>query len=427
MKKQRSVILIFFLVFFQAVSSNVGHPITPSFVTSLGIADYMFGIFFAIMSVGLMIGGILWGSLGEIKNKKYLIFAGLMIYGFGQFGFGYANHQAIMIIFRLISGLGASAAVTLFTAQIVEASDKKNRTRNLGFSAAFLTIGTSVGYYLGGQLGSNPYFVDLLGTNDMRIVFLIQALMNILLAFVVLATFDFKQKEKPKHRESIFTSFKYISSLKGTLIIFLVSLTLFSMGRINIEKYLDVYFNELGYLPDDIGTFNMVTGIVSLIASIILVPMIAKTKKMLPLITGLHLLAAIIIWFVFRANNFMLIIYTVYMLFVIIRTIYQPLEQNYIASQVTDGKYSMAMGVRQSFYSLGSVLGPLAGGFLYEIRPVVVFDTSAGLFLTSTVLLIIIQLLLKSERKNKIRDIRISSLKTDTNKKETEELESYTL
>lgn len=35
----------------------MGHPVTPSLVESLGIANYMFGVFFATMSFGLMLGG----------------------------------------------------------------------------------------------------------------------------------------------------------------------------------------------------------------------------------------------------------------------------------------------------------------------------------------------------------------------------------
>ncbi len=407
MRKQRTVLLIFILVFFQAISSNVGHPITPKFVTSLGIEDYMFGVFFAIMSVGLMFGGLLWGSLGEIKNKKNLIFFGLMIYGVGQFGFGYFHQQYVMIVFRLISGLGASAAVTLFTAQIVESSDKHTRTKHLGFAAAAMTLGTSVGYYLGGLLGSNEFLMNILGTDDIRKIFLIQSLMNFALAFTVLLTFNFEQKEVSKQRQSMFTSLKYMSSLKGTLVIFLISLTLFSMGRINIEKYLDVYFNELGYSSSDIGTFVMVTGLVSLAASFLIVPLFTKTKKILPIIAVMHLLGAVVIFFVFRSNHFMTVIYSLYMIFIVIRTVYQPLEQNYISSQVTDGKYSMAMGVRQAFYSLGSVLGPLAGGFLYQIRPTVLFDTSAGSFVMSAILLITIQLLIKTQKSTYLKDINL--------------------
>ena len=68
MKKQVLIILLIFLL--QNIINNLGHPVTPAFVRSLDISDYMFGVFFASMSFGLMIGGPIWGILGDYGNIK---------------------------------------------------------------------------------------------------------------------------------------------------------------------------------------------------------------------------------------------------------------------------------------------------------------------------------------------------------------------
>ncbi|XFA98458.1 hypothetical protein ACAG96_06210 [Candidatus Izemoplasma sp. B36] len=90
MKKDRYIIVLFFLI--QNIIHNMGHPVTPEFVKSLGIADYMFGVFFATMSLGLMIGGPIWGTLGDRGKKKLYIVFGLVLYSIGQFGFGYSGN-----------------------------------------------------------------------------------------------------------------------------------------------------------------------------------------------------------------------------------------------------------------------------------------------------------------------------------------------
>jgi len=401
-KKYQKVYMIFILYLLQQIAANLGHPVTPQFVSNLGIEDYMFGVFFASMSFGLMIGGIFWGALGETINKKYLIFIGLLLYGLGQFGFGYLGNQYLMTIARVVSGFGAASAVTLFVSQIVESSPRNKRTKNLGYNVAFLTIGASIGYYLGGQLGDNDFFIRLLGTNNLSVVFLIQALMNVALAFYVLYIFNFEEKEVKPVKQSMFSSLKYITSLKWTYIIFFISLTLYSMGKVNVEKYLDVYFNDLGYSTADIGTFVMVTGIISLFASFVIVPLFAKMKKQLPAILFIQLGSAVILFIVFRSSNFLISVYTLYMLFIMFRTVYQPLEQNYISNHVQDGKYSLTMGIRQSFFSLGMILGPLLGGFLYQKKPLVLFDSSAVLFILSGILVI---LLIIENHRNRLREI----------------------
>ncbi len=398
MKKESKVFIIYILFLLQSTFANIAHPVTPKFVTGLGIDDYMFGVFFASMSFGLMIGGFLWGHLGELKNKKYIIVIGILIYAVGQVLFGYSTNPFIMVLFRILSGFGSSAPVTLFTAQVIESSSKDKRTRNLGYSVAFMTMGTSIGYYLGGQLGSNPTLIDIFNTDNFSRVFLIQGILNVVLALAVMVFFNFEHKKVEQSKTSIFTSLKYIGSLKPTLFIFLISLALFSMGRINVEKYLDVYFNELGYLSADIGTFVMITGFVSLFTSFLIVPLFKKAKKLLTVILVMHILSAIIIIYVFNSSNFMFNIYSFYMVFIVLRTIYQPLEQTYISEQVTDGKYSLAMGVRQSFFSLGMIIGPLLGGFLYQIKPNFLFNSTAIMFILSSILLVVIILLLRKQK-----------------------------
>jgi DHA1 family multidrug resistance protein-like MFS transporter len=63
------------------------------------------------------------------------------------------------------------------------------------------------------------------------------------------------------------------------------------------------------------------------------------------------------------------------------------------------------MGIRQSFFSIGMVIGPLVGGLLYAIEPVYVFNLSAIMFLLGFLLL----LFLEKKVKRELRDIQANS------------------
>jgi DHA1 family multidrug resistance protein-like MFS transporter len=396
MKKSIIPLILYFL--FQGLLHNLGHPVTPAFVRSLEIKDYMFGVFFASMSFGLMIGAPIWGTLGDRGRRKTYIFTGLALYSLGQIGFAYSGNEIIMIIFRFISGFGVVGSMTILTSILIEKSDIHDRAKHLAYSAAAVTLGVSLGYYAGGYLSTNAFFKDFLGTSDYRVVFLIQASLNLVYASIVIATLKIGQNEHMNvQRSSFIKSLKEVTNIKPSLLIFLVSLTLITIGATNLSKYIDVYFDELGYLPSDLGTFVMTTGIVSLFASIFIVPIFAKFKKQLYVITIIQLLSALIVFFVFRAEKFLLTIYTVYMIYVIFKAIYQPLEQNFIAKHASEGKYGRIMGLRQSFVSIGMIIGPLIGGFLYEIKPLVLFDFSGLSFIVGVLLLGVVYILQKSE------------------------------
>jgi DHA1 family multidrug resistance protein-like MFS transporter len=90
------------------------------------------------------------------------------------------------------------------------------------------------------------------------------------------------------------------------------------------------------------------------------------------------------------------------MIYVIFKAIYQPLEQNFIAKHASEGKYGRIMGLRQSFVSIGMIIGPLLGGFLYEIRPLVLFDFSGLSFIVGVLLLGLVYILQKKEKLNEV-------------------------
>ena len=148
--------------------------------------------------------------------------------------------------------------------------------------------------------------------------------------------------------------------------------------------------NEIGLSVKNIGDFVGATGIASLLSTIILVPIVAKLKRDFPIMIIIQLLSAVIIFFVFRTNEIIIALYTLFMAYVILKAVYTPLEQHYISSHAPAGKYGTLMGIRQSFFSIGLVLGPLIGGVLYNIKPLYVFDFSALTFVIGVVLLLIV-------------------------------------
>lgn len=399
MKKTVFLIVGFFLL--QGIIHNLGHPVTPTFVSGLGIPDIMFGVFFASMSFGLMIGGPIWGILSDHGKKKKYIIIGLLIYSLGQFLFGYVHYASLMVIVRFMSGLGVVSASTLLTSHVIEISDLRDRAKHLAYVGAAFTVGASLGYFIGGFIATNIAFSDFLGTTDLRRVFLIQSIANLVYVGIIYLTFKEDQIETISIKKpSILAGFKQISKIEPSLLIFLISLTFMTIGSTNLSKYIDVYFIHLGYNSQELGTFVMVTGFVSLFASIFLVPLFTKSRHLLKMIALIQILSAIIVFITFRSTQFLIIMYTVFMIYVIFKTIYQPLEQNYISKHAKDGKYGSVMGLRQSFVSIGMVIGPLLGGVIYQFEPILLFDFSAVVFLIGALLLLWVYILQKRNASN---------------------------
>jgi len=149
---------------------------------------------------------------------------------------------------------------------------------------------------------------------------------------------------------------------------------------------------------NQLGTFVLVTGIVSLFASIILVPLIKRLNRELMVLMIIQVLSGIIVLIVFRQSNIILFLYTLYNFYVLLKAIYIPFEQNFISNYATKQTIGLFMGVRQSFVSIGMIIGPIIGGILYNIYPILLFDVSAILFFISFILLLIIFKKLKKRK-----------------------------
>ncbi len=386
MKKLAPIFLIFFL---QGLIHNIGHPITPAFLRALNIPNFMFGLYFSMMSLGLMFGGPFWGAIGDQGKKKVSIFLGLLLYSVGQFGFGYAGNAYWMVFFRLLSGFGVIALHVLLIARLIEATEKAKQTQALGIITALSLLGAGLGYWLGGIVTTDTGLFNRLLMGQMKAIFLIQAVFNIGLAVLVLIIIDEKGIVKRSLiKTPLIGRFKEIKEEDPLLFLFFIALFFISIGNVNIIKYLEVYFIDLGYSAQDLGNFSLVSNLVALITSLLVVPIISKFQNQRVLMATLYLISSLIVVIVFRSPYFLIMMYTLYLVFVMLRTVFTPLEQSYIAKTSKKNTYGVLMGVRQSFVSFGMVIGPLIGGLIYDLYPIWIFYFSVIMFMMGVMVLL---------------------------------------
>ncbi len=387
----------------QGIIHNLGHPVTPSYVNNLGLPGFMFGFFFAAMSLGMLIGAPIWGILGDRGSKKLIIVIGLLIYSLGQVLFIAWENPAIMTFARFLSGFGVSAYLTLMLSHLISIVDIQHRTKFISFSVAMFALGTTIGYQIGGIMGD--YFI--------REVFIVQAIFNALLVLYIVLSMKETPVEVSSVKKSFIQNFKDATKLDRSLLLFLFALTLATISASTLSKYFDVYMIDKGYTPRQLGTFIMVTGIVGLFTNFVIVPKLSKLKIDLPIMQGIQIISAIIVLIVFRSQHFFIMLYSVFLLYYVMKNAFQPFEQNYISLNAPKEKYGTIMGVRHSFFSTGMVLGPLISGFIYDYNPRLVFDLAAIMFILSFVLLSLSKRALKNETsKEKSDKGLLSSLQT---------------
>lgn len=378
---------------FIGILTNLGHPVTPYLVKARGFIEYSFSIFFSVMSLGMLIFAPLWGSFGDKYGRRIVLLICSIGYSIGQVFFGFLDNIYLVICARFFSGcfsagLMVSVISFLDTSRGLKGFDMK---RLIPMVLSFNLVGSSLGSYIGGVLG------DTLGgnLNSYQWVLYIQAISLSIFGLILFFFFRLTDEElynENQKRSNFIKNIKNVSKIGLWSIIFLICLTLFNIVFTNMQRYLDYYYADIGKTSSELGLFNLIIGITTLITNILITPILLKKLKSIVSIILFAILGTISIVITFAINKDYLIymIYTVLMVYIMSKAIIESGSVSFIQENIKIAP-GLIMGVRQSFMSLGAVVGPLAGGAIYYSLPVeersILFFICALLYLLAAIIL----------------------------------------
>src|SRR5215203_6204644 len=138
--------------------------------------------------IGLTIGGILWGIMGDKKGRKNVLFGSILIYSLATIANGFVTSVDQYTLLRFIAGLGLAGELGASITLTSELLPKEKR----GIGAAI--IATS------GVMGTiTAYFVYNLSGEDWRLCYFIGGGMGIALLFLRISVLESGMYDSAKH------------------------------------------------------------------------------------------------------------------------------------------------------------------------------------------------------------------------------------
>lgn len=376
---KKTVIILLFAVL-TGIGANLAHPVTPLYIRQLNIEPYMFGLFFTAMNLGIFIMSPFWGNLGDLIKRKYIVLIGLAGYGIAQGFFAYFSNEYLILIARFFAGFFYAAIMTSLLAYLQEDTDFKNKRTLISVFLALNVLGGSLGYLMGGLLGN-------VFENNVKTVIYIQMLFSVGLSLLTVFL-DTKVNKEVKEKKNVFKQMSQIRFLSKPLVLLLIITALINLAQTNFSKYLDLYITDLGFKSSDLGSFVFVTGLVTIVVTLLIVPYILRRLNPIWVMVVSTFIGGIFTFLTFSLNQSYILIwlYSLYMVYVAAKAIYDPALVNHLADykEVSAG---MLMGLRQSALSLGAIVGPLIAGFLYGYIGVYLFYGLAGILILMALLL----------------------------------------
>lgn len=229
----RDFILICIANFFVFIGFQMTLPTIPLFVKELGGSDQMIGIIVGIFTFSSLVIRPYAGHALETKGRRFVYLFGLMIFTISLASFAWIASIALLIIFRLIQGVGFGFTSTATGTIATDLIPPKRRGEGMGYFGLSGNLALALGPSLG---------LTLVGVISFKQLFLITAITGVIA--LLLATKIRYKKVEPVTRDTS-SSFKFDvfekTALNPSILLFFITI---SFG--GIASFLPLYAAQKG-------------------------------------------------------------------------------------------------------------------------------------------------------------------------------------
>jgi len=361
MKKKTSMAIIFATVFIDLMGFGILIPILPTFASkNLGASDFEIGIVVASFSFIQFLFNPVMGKISDRVGRRPIILISLFVTAVSYLIFSFTTTFSILLFSRMLAGLGGSN-IGVAQAYIADITSKEDRAKGMGMIGAAFGLGFLFGPLIGGLLANFSYAVAGFGAAGFSFIAFIFALLML--------PESVKDKSSVKIVEFKLFDFKFIKTTMQHpaigILILLFFIIIFSMANI-YGTFSLLGYKVYNFSDQQNGYLFGVIGIVSTIMQGGVIRILSQKFEDRWLILFGSFFMMFGLGFLPYGGNFLGVAVVVTVLS-IGTGILQPIILSMISKFAPEKDQGSIMGLNHSFSAFARVLGPLWGGFAFEM------------------------------------------------------------
>ena len=365
-QQKRSLGIIFFTVFLDLVGFGIILPLIPYLAREFSASPFQIGWLMATYSIMQFLFSPLWGRLSDRFGRRPIILISLVGAVISYTFFAFATELVFLFVARGMAGFFA-ANISAAQAYIADITPKDKRSMGMGLIGAAFGLGFIMGPAIAGftgpigeSLGSEPPF----GIQFSALVAAGLNALNLIFAFFMLPE-TLSESKKAEQRVSRRESFTFVFKqplLRSIFTIFFLMNLAMALMEVMVFPFVQDRFNW-GYKIASIS-FAYVGIIMVLTQGYFIRKWIPKFGEKKTLLFGL---IAMMISFVGIGFSFTIPVLAVMMTILAVGNgcVRPPIVG--LASVIADEEQQgYVLGVMASMGSVGRIVGPIIGGWLYQ-------------------------------------------------------------
>lgn len=355
MDTKKALPILFLVMFLVMVGFGIIIPVIPFYAEEIGATPTQLGLLMAVYSLMQFLFAPMWGRISDRIGRKPVIMIGILGLSLSFFLMALSTELWMLFAARIIGGFLSSANMPTVMAYVADITSEEDRGKGMGIIGASVGLGFIFGPAIGGVFSQSslntPFY--LAGATSL-VTFL----------FVTFVLKESLSAEQRSNQEKEKTSL--LKALNGPLsMLFLLQLFV-SLSLSGLEATFAYFAAEKAGLGSvELGYIFMIMGLAGAVVQGGLVGRL--TKK---LGEGVVIQLGIII----SAAGFGLILLTegfgtaalFLTIFGIGNGLIRPSVSSLLTKKSTTG-HGGTTGLLSSFDSLGRIIGPPLGGWLFSI------------------------------------------------------------
>src|SRR3954453_9862631 len=352
---KRALPILFAVMFLVMVGFGIIIPVLPFYAEDIGANPTQLGFLMGVYSLMQLLFAPMWGRISDRVGRKPVIMIGILGLSLSFFLMGISSSLWMLFVARIIGGILSSANMPTVMAYVADITAPEDRGKGMGIVGAAIGLGFVFGPAIGGVFSkislSMPFYIA--GVTSVLTFFLVWLLLK-----------ESLTKENRGQQDKEITSVWH--ELKGSQSILFFLQLFISLSLSGLEATFAYFAAEkVGLGAVELVYIFMIMGLASAVVQGGVVGRMTKKFGEGSVIQIGIVVSAIGFGLILLVDNFTTA--AIYLtIFGIGNGVIRPSVSSLLTKSSTAG-HGSTTGLLSSFDSLGRIIGPPLGGWLFSI------------------------------------------------------------